>query len=124
MKDNNQIENKSKIVQVENYGNLVLQALMSLKTIKTDILNDIPSQNMNTPLTDDFKTLFFGLFNTPDNKFFKDFMKTYNSKANNNNEALLHNPYNFLKYLSVFYYLDSPKNNAIILFCNSVNYIN
>ena len=97
---------------------------MSLKTIKTDILNDIPSQNMNTPLTDDFKTLFFGLFNTPDNKFFKDFMKTYNSKANNNNEALLHNPYNFLKYLSVFYYLDSPKNNAIILFCNSVNYIN
>ena len=103
MNDNNQnLNNNPKIIQVENYANLVLQALMALKTTKTDILNDIPTQNMNTPLTDDFKTLFFGLFNSPENKFFKDFIKTYNSKANNNQDALLHDPYNFLKYLLIF----------------------
>ena len=103
MNDNNKvIENELKIFQVENYANLVLQALMALKTIKYDILNDIPSQNINTPLTDDFKTLYFALFNSPNNKFFQDFIKTYNSKANNNKDALLNDPYNFLKYLLIF----------------------
>ena len=105
--DNLNLNNKIEIA----YANVVFQALISLNTTKSDFLNDEPLPMMNTPLTNDFKVLLYGIFNTPNNPFFSNLMKTYYYYAQEDTNALLKNPYNFLKYFIV--YLNTENNKVI-----------
>ena len=97
---NQNIQNNLLIESEDSYE-VVLQALSSLKTIKSKFADLELSKNNNTPLTNDFKIFLFGIFNS-DKKFFKDLMKTYNDKAKNIKEALLKDPYHFTKYFIQF----------------------
>ena len=94
------IQNNSLIESEDSYS-IVLQALFSLKTIRSKFIDLELSKNNNTPLSNDFKSLYYGIFNS-DKKFFNDFIKTYNDKAKNINDALLKDPYHFTKYLIQF----------------------
>ena len=89
------------LIESENSYELVLQALSCLKTIKSKFADLELSENNNTPITNDFKLLLFGIFNS-DKKFLKNLIKTYNDKAKNINEALLKDPYHFTKYFIQF----------------------
>jgi hypothetical protein len=84
----------------ETYADVVLQSLSVLKTIKRDFLYDEPLPNKNTPLTNNFKTILYGLFNPSNNIFYQELLKTYDSlaKSNNTSDALKHDPFHFLKY--------------------------
>ena len=89
------------LIESENSYELVLQALSCLKTIKSKFADLELSENNNTLITNDFKLLLFGIFNS-DKKFLKNLIKTYNDKAKNINEALLKDPYHFIKYFIQF----------------------
>ena len=85
----------------DTYTIVVLQSLMALKSIKRDLLFDVSTPKKNTPLTNNFKNIIYGLFNLPNNIFYQELMKTYDllAKSNNNSEAFMHDPFHFLKYL-------------------------
>lgn len=83
----------------DTYTIVALQSLITLNSIKRDLLLDVSTPKKNTPLTDNFKNLIYGLFNLPNNIFYQELMKTYDSlaKSNNNSEAFMQDPFHFLK---------------------------
>ena len=88
----------------ESYAMVVLQSLSVLKAIKQDFLDDVPLPMNFANLSFNFKVFLNGIFNFPYNNYFQEILKTYNFYANNNNnnEALFHDPYHFLKYFLEF----------------------
>ena len=81
----------------ESYFTVTLQALSVLKPITNDFLDY--ETNTNATLSNTFKTLLFGLYNLPNNKFYQKFKETYISiaKSLNLSEALKKDPFHFLK---------------------------
>jgi hypothetical protein len=84
----------------DTYTIVALQSLITLNSIKRDLLFNISTPKNNTPLTNNFKNIIYGLFNLQNNIFYQELLKTYDSlaKFNNNSEAFMHDPFHFLKY--------------------------
>ena len=108
--DSSQLEetvNKSE----ETYASTVLQSLCILNSISSDFKSyePRPSASNNRKLTQAFKEFLYGNFNSINNSLFQDLIKIYNEYAQNINDALPHNPYNFLKHFIIF--LNTENNN-------------
>ena len=88
----------------ETYASTVLQSLCILNSISSDFKSyePKPSASNNTKLTDAFKAFLYGNFNSINNSLFQDLIKIYNEYAQNTSEALLHDPYHFLKHFIIF----------------------
>ena len=88
----------------ETYASTLLQSLSILDSISSDFKSHdpTPSASNNKKLTDAFKAFLYGNFNSINNSLFQDLIKIYNEYAQNTSDALLHDPYHFLKYFIMF----------------------
>ena len=82
----------------------VIQSLNTLISFKEDFLSNLPKQKdiSNKKLTDAFQALHYGSFNFINDSLFLDLIKDYNEYAQNIRDALLNDPYHFLKYFLIF----------------------
>ena len=96
----------------ETYASTVLQSLCILNSISSDFKSyePRPSASNNRKLTEAFKVFLYGNFNSINNSLFQDLIKIYNEYAQNTNDAVPHNPYNFLKHFIIF--LNTENNNV------------
>ena len=96
----------------ETYASTVLQALCILNSISSDFKSyePRPSASNNRKLTEAFKVFLYGNFNSINNTLFQDLIKIYNEYAQNISDALLHEPYQFLKHFIIF--LNTENNNV------------
>ena len=95
---NDEAKNQSE----KTYHNVVFQSLNILIDFRKDFLYEEAEPENTTNLTKSLKSILYGSFNTQNDIFLQDILKYYNEKSQNNNEALIHDPYHFLKYLLIY----------------------
>ena len=121
----------------ETYASTVIQSLSILNSISFDFKSHEPkpSASSNKKLTEAYKALLYGNFNSFNNCLFQDLIKIYSEYAQNISDALLHDPYHFIKYfiiflntennfvknISFFQMYDQQKRNVFTDFDKSIN---
>lgn len=88
----------------ETYASAVLQSLSILNIFKFDFMFYEPKskENNNTKLTESFQTFLNSNFNSINDCLFQNLIKIYKEYAQNISDALLSDPYHFLKYFLIF----------------------